>query len=56
MAEVPSFRREEGARAMAMLLDRDAPLDAVFCFDDALAMGALRALADLGCAFPRTSP
>lgn len=52
VAEVPSFRREEGARAMATLLDRDAPLDAVFCFNDTLALGALRALADRGLRVP----
>jgi DNA-binding LacI/PurR family transcriptional regulator len=41
---------------MATLLDRDAPLDAVFCFNDTLALGALGRWPTVGCAFPRTSP
>jgi DNA-binding LacI/PurR family transcriptional regulator len=41
--EVDGYLRSEGARAMASLL-RESP-DAVFCFNDQLALGALRTLA-----------
>jgi DNA-binding LacI/PurR family transcriptional regulator len=41
---VESFRRPAGAAAMARLLDRADPPDAVFCFSDPLAIGALRTL------------
>jgi DNA-binding LacI/PurR family transcriptional regulator len=52
VAEVASFRPERGAAAMAELLDRGADPDAVFCFNDTLALGALRALADRGIRVP----
>jgi len=52
VAEVPSFRLEDGAAAMAALLD-DARPDAVFCFNDTLALGALRTLADRGLRVPQ---
>jgi DNA-binding LacI/PurR family transcriptional regulator len=52
VAEVPTFRREHGAEAMAALLDRDDQPDAVFCFNDTLALGALRMLADRGLRVP----
>ncbi len=52
VAFVRSYRREEGARAMTALLDRGCPPDGVFCFNDALALGALRALADHGLRAP----
>jgi len=52
VAEVPTFRREHGAEAMAALLDREDPPDAVFCFNDTLALGALRMLADRGLRVP----
>lgn len=48
VVQVPSYRRSAGSAAMAMLLERDPPPDAVFCFNDTLALGALRALADRG--------
>lgn len=41
---VPGFRRADGAAAMARLLDLADPPDAVFCFSDPLALGALRTL------------
>ncbi len=41
---VDGFRRAEGARAMARLLDGTARPDAVFCFNDPIALGALRTL------------
>lgn len=50
--EVPGFRRVDGAEAMRALLDLPEPPDAVFCFNDQLALGALRALADRGVRVP----
>lgn len=52
VADVPAFHRLEGARAMARLLDRPAPPDAVFAFSDLLALGALRACHDRGFRVP----
>jgi len=52
VASVPNFRRSDGANAMAALLDAGAAPDAVFCFTDALALGALRTLADRGVSVP----
>lgn len=49
---VPAFGRRDGAAAMAQLLDSDAAPDAVFCFNDTLALGALRTLADRGVSVP----
>jgi DNA-binding LacI/PurR family transcriptional regulator len=49
---VASFRRREGAAAMARLLDRPDPPDAVFCFSDPLALGALRTLLTRGVRVP----
>ncbi|WP_158866828.1 LacI family DNA-binding transcriptional regulator [Leifsonia sp. AG29] len=49
---VDGFRRPEGAAAMRRLLDGGEPFDAVFCFSDALALGALRALHDAGVSVP----
>ena len=49
---VSGFRRPEGATAMARLLERPERPDAVFCFSDALALGALRVLHEAGVAVP----
>ncbi|MET0422911.1 MAG: LacI family DNA-binding transcriptional regulator, partial [Actinoplanes sp.] len=49
---VPGFRRRDGAAAMARLLDSGDPPDAVFCFNDLLALGALRTLLARGIAVP----
>jgi DNA-binding LacI/PurR family transcriptional regulator len=49
---VPTFQREHGVAAMAVVLDRGARPDAVFCFNDTLALGALRELADRGLRVP----
>lgn len=49
---VAEYSRAEGARAMAALLRRDPPPDAVFCFSDLLALGALRTLAREGVRVP----
>jgi DNA-binding LacI/PurR family transcriptional regulator len=44
VVDTPNWRRADGAAAMAALLARDDPPDAVFCFNDLLALGALRCL------------
>lgn len=47
------FRRHDGALAMAALLAHpDGPPEAVFCFNDTLALGALRAIAEAGLRVP----
>jgi DNA-binding LacI/PurR family transcriptional regulator len=48
---VRKLHREDGYTAMLKLLNDTRP-DAVFCFTDQLALGALRALADCGLAVP----
>ncbi|WP_250027844.1 LacI family DNA-binding transcriptional regulator [Paractinoplanes maris] len=52
--EMPAegFHRADGAAAMARLLDTDSPPDAVFCFNDLLALGALRTLLSRGIPVP----
>jgi DNA-binding LacI/PurR family transcriptional regulator len=52
LAEVPAFRPEHGAAAMARLLDHGPTPDAAFCFNDTLALGVLRCLADRGIDVP----
>lgn len=52
VGEVDQFHRDDGALAMARLLAGGEPPDAVLCFNDALAFGALRALADHGLRVP----
>ncbi|MEJ7795447.1 MAG: LacI family DNA-binding transcriptional regulator [Nocardioides sp.] len=52
VAEVPAFGRAHGAAAMAALLDGPAAVDAVFCFNDTLALGAIRTLAERGLRVP----
>lgn len=49
---VDSYHRADGAAAMHRLLDLPEPPDAVFCFNDLLALGALRALHDRGVRVP----
>jgi DNA-binding LacI/PurR family transcriptional regulator len=46
LGQVATFRRQHGVAAMAEILDRGAAPDAVFCFNDTLALGAIRLLAD----------
>jgi DNA-binding LacI/PurR family transcriptional regulator len=46
------LHRADGHHAMTALLDSPTPPDAVFCFTDQLALGALRALADRGLSAP----
>lgn len=49
---VTDFEREAGRRAMHSLLDSDRPPDAVFCFNDLMAIGALRACHEAGVRVP----
>jgi len=49
---VAEFHRADGAAAMHALLDSPEPPDAVFCFNDLLALGAMRALRDRGLSAP----
>lgn len=48
----PSYHRADGAAAMERLLGLDEPPDAVFCFTDLLALGALRTLLRRGVRVP----
>jgi len=52
--ELPSSRysRSDGYEAMRSLLAAGAEVDAVFCFSDLLAMGAMRAIFDAGLSVP----
>lgn len=49
---VADYGRENGRQAMEALLALPEPPDAVFCFNDLMAIGALRACADAGVAVP----
>lgn len=46
------YDRPSGARAMASLLDSGQDVDAVFCFNDLMALGALRVLRERGYKVP----
>jgi LacI family transcriptional regulator, repressor for deo operon, udp, cdd, tsx, nupC, and nupG len=48
----PRFNRKDGAQAMAQLLDLDEPPDAVFCYSDLVALGALHTLHSRGVRVP----
>jgi DNA-binding LacI/PurR family transcriptional regulator len=52
MPFVHAYTRAEGARVMSDLLRSPDRPDAVFCFNDLLALGALRALAEAGVRVP----
>lgn len=52
VVSVDSFHTDEGARAMAQLLELHKPPDAVFCFNDLLALGATRTLLQRGYQIP----
>ncbi|MDT7586996.1 MAG: LacI family transcriptional regulator, repressor for deo operon, udp, cdd, tsx, nupC, and nupG [Pseudonocardiales bacterium] len=52
VAPALNYHRRDGAEAMAALLDGPEPPDAVFCFNDLLAIGALRAAAERGVRVP----
>lgn len=49
---IPIFSRHIGARAIRQLLALDAPPDAIFCFNDHLALGAMRAIHEAGYRVP----
>ena len=48
-----AYHRNEGANAMAHLLRLAEPPDAVFCFNDLLAIGALRTTLEMGLRVPQ---
>ncbi|PRY37924.1 LacI family DNA-binding transcriptional regulator [Umezawaea tangerina] len=48
----PRFNRADGAGAMTLLLDRDDPPDAAFCYSDLVALGALHAALERGLRVP----
>ncbi|HYN92407.1 MAG TPA: LacI family DNA-binding transcriptional regulator [Pilimelia sp.] len=48
----PRFNRPDGATAMAHLLDRADPPDAVFCYSDLVALGAIHTLVSRGIRVP----
>ncbi|GAC1470178.1 MAG: LacI family DNA-binding transcriptional regulator [Ktedonobacteraceae bacterium] len=49
---LPAYNRSCGARAMRQMLALDTPPDAVFCFNDLLALGAMRAIYEAGYRIP----
>lgn len=49
---VPHFERADGHAAMLQLLDLPEPPDGVFCFNDLMAIGALRACVETGVKVP----
>ncbi len=51
-ATVEHFNRAEGSRAVERLIQRGVPFDALFCFSDSLALGALYTLGTHGIAVP----
>jgi DNA-binding LacI/PurR family transcriptional regulator len=52
VAPAPRYHRANGAAGMSQLLRLPEPPDAVFCFNDPLALGAIRRLWDLGLRVP----
>jgi DNA-binding LacI/PurR family transcriptional regulator len=52
IAPAPAWHRADGAAAMGALLATGARPDAVVCFNDTLALGAMRALHDAGLRVP----
>ncbi|GAA3458257.1 LacI family DNA-binding transcriptional regulator [Saccharothrix longispora] len=52
IATALDYHRRDGAEAMARLLSAPEPPDAVFCFNDLLATGAVRAAAERGVRVP----
>lgn len=52
IAPAPQYHRGDGAAAMARLLELESPPDAVFCFNDVLALGAIRTAQERGLRVP----
>lgn len=52
ISATPVYTAPEGADAMARILDNGVALDAVFCHNDALALGAIRTLLKRGLRVP----
>ncbi|MDX3660020.1 LacI family DNA-binding transcriptional regulator [Streptomyces sp. ID05-26A] len=52
IVRTPRFNRADGADAMHRLLDRDDPPDAVFCYSDLVALGALHTALERGVRVP----
>ncbi|GAA3753518.1 LacI family DNA-binding transcriptional regulator [Salinactinospora qingdaonensis] len=52
VATTDGYGREDGAQGMARLLDSGAAPDAVFCYNDVVAIGAMRTLAERGLRVP----
>ena len=52
VAPASNYHRSDGAQAMRSLLALPEPPDAVFCFNDLLAVGALRACVEAGLRVP----
>jgi DNA-binding LacI/PurR family transcriptional regulator len=52
VVNVPHFERADGHAAMQQLLDLPEPPDAVCCFNDLMAVGALRACVEAGVKVP----
>ncbi|MEV6298921.1 LacI family DNA-binding transcriptional regulator [Actinoplanes sp. NPDC051861] len=48
----PRFNRIDGAQAMAHLLDLEEPPDAVFCYSDLVALGAIHTIVSRGLRVP----
>ncbi|WP_245673985.1 MULTISPECIES: LacI family DNA-binding transcriptional regulator [Actinoplanes] len=48
----PRFNRPDGAHAMARLLDLEEPPDAVFCYSDLVALGAIHTIVSRGLRVP----
>ncbi|WP_042405111.1 LacI family DNA-binding transcriptional regulator [Streptacidiphilus carbonis] len=53
VAATEGYDRRDGAVAMAALLDRGERLDAVFAYNDVVALGAMRALSERGLRVPQ---
>lgn len=52
VAGTPTYHRDHGAEVMKRLLALAEPLDAVFCFNDLIALGAMKVLIDSGRRIP----
>jgi LacI family transcriptional regulator, repressor for deo operon, udp, cdd, tsx, nupC, and nupG len=52
LARTSSYRRRNGAEAMASLLELEEPPDAIFCGNDLVAMGAMHVIAERGLRIP----